>query len=55
GCKALGTNPRKSAKDGAGERDVVVHFGGVDFVPGHIAYADADGVIVAETPVSPAD
>ncbi|MDN6376403.1 MAG: ribonuclease E activity regulator RraA, partial [Corynebacterium variabile] len=53
--KALGTNPRKSAKDGAGERGVTVSFGGVDFVPGHIAYADADGVVVSETPVSPAD
>ncbi|WP_420098588.1 ribonuclease E activity regulator RraA [Corynebacterium sp.] len=53
GCKALGTNPRKSAKDGAGERDITVSFGGVDFVPGHIAYADADGIVVTETPVSP--
>lgn len=51
GCKALGTNPRKSAKDGVGERDAVVNFGGVDFVPGHILYADADGIIVTEAPV----
>ena len=34
GVKALGSNPRKSAKDGVGERDVVVSFGGVDFAPG---------------------
>lgn len=46
GCKALGTNPRKSAKTGAGERDVVVSFGGVDFVPGDVLYADADGIVV---------
>jgi len=51
GCKALGTNPRKSAKDGAGERDVVVHIGGVDFEPGQIAYADADGIVVTDNPV----
>jgi len=46
GCKALGTNPRKSTKTGAGERDVVVSFGGVDFVPGEVLYADADGIVV---------
>ena len=36
GIKALGTNPRKSGKTGAGERDVTVSFGGVEFVPGDI-------------------
>ncbi|WIM69254.1 ribonuclease E activity regulator RraA [Corynebacterium suedekumii] len=56
GTKALGTNPRKSAKDGAGEKDVTVSFGGVDFVPGHILYADSDGIVVTESPVeAPAD
>ncbi|HEY2450421.1 MAG TPA: ribonuclease E activity regulator RraA [Mycobacterium sp.] len=46
GIKALGTNPRKSAKTGAGERDVVVSFGGVEFVPGDVAYCDDDGIVV---------
>jgi regulator of ribonuclease activity A len=46
GIKALGTNPRKSTKTGAGERDVAVSFGGVDFVPGDIAYSDDDGIVV---------
>src|SRR5699024_1149815 len=46
GCKALGTNPRKSTKTGAGERDVTVSFGGVDFVPGDMLYADSDGIVV---------
>ncbi len=46
GIKALGTNPRKSAKTGAGERDRVVSFGGVDFVPGEQAFSDDDGVVV---------
>ena len=46
GCKALGTNPRKSTKTGAGERDVTVSFGGVDFVPGDTLYADSDGIVV---------
>ncbi len=46
GIKALGTNPRKSTKTGAGERDVVVSLGGVAFVPGDIAYSDDDGIVV---------
>jgi regulator of ribonuclease activity A len=46
GIKALGTNPRKSTKTGAGERDITVSFGGVDFVPGDIAYSDDDGIVV---------
>ena len=33
GIKALGTNPRKSTKTGAGERDVAVSFGGVQLRP----------------------
>jgi regulator of ribonuclease activity A len=46
GVKALGTNPRKSAKDGAGELDVTVEFGGVVFTPGARLWADEDGVLV---------
>jgi regulator of ribonuclease activity A len=46
GIKALGTNPRKSTKTGEGLRDVAVEFGGVMFVPGHIAYSDDDGIVV---------
>lgn len=46
GIKALGTNPRKSSKTGAGTRDVTVQFGGVEFVPGNIAYSDDDGIVV---------
>jgi len=46
GLKALGTNPRKSAKTGEGQRDVAVDFGGVVFVPGDIAYSDDDGIVV---------
>jgi regulator of ribonuclease activity A len=50
--KALGTNPRKSSKSGVGERDVVVEFGGVRFVPGWFLYSDVDGVVVLAEPVS---
>jgi regulator of ribonuclease activity A len=46
GIKALGTNPRKSSKTGAGERDVTVELGGVSFVPGDIAHSDDDGIVV---------
>ena len=46
GVKALGSNPRKSAKDGVGEVDVVVEIGGVVFRPGAHVWADADGVLV---------
>ena len=49
GIKALGTNPRKSTKSGAGERDITVQFGGVAFVPGEIAYSDDDGIVVTES------
>lgn len=46
GVKALGSNPRKSAKDGAGELDVVVEFGGVAFRPGAMLHSDEDGILV---------
>ncbi|MGA8123241.1 MAG: S-adenosylmethionine--2-demethylmenaquinone methyltransferase, partial [Mycobacterium sp.] len=46
GIKALGTNPRKSEKTGTGERDVTLSFGGVEFVPGDIAYSDDDGIVI---------
>ncbi|MFG2091480.1 MULTISPECIES: ribonuclease E activity regulator RraA [unclassified Spirillospora] len=47
GAKALGSNPRKSAKDGAGEVDVPVTFGGVEFRPGDRLYSDEDGIVLA--------
>lgn len=46
GIKALGTNPRKSTKTGAGVRDEAVEFGGVVFAPGDVAYSDDDGIVV---------
>jgi regulator of ribonuclease activity A len=46
GIKALGTNPRKSGKTGAGERDVVIPLGGVTFVPGRAVYSDDDGIVI---------
>lgn len=47
GVKALGTNPRKSVKKGAGDRDITVTFAGVTFTPGHYLYADEDGILIS--------
>ncbi|SEP80394.1 ribonuclease E activity regulator RraA [Microlunatus flavus] len=46
GVKALGTNPRKSTKTGAGAVDVEVEIGGVRFVPGRVLHSDEDGVVL---------
>ena len=46
GVKALGTLPRKSEKRDLGETQVPLSFAGVDFRPGDLLYADADGVLV---------
>ena len=51
GVKALGTNPRRSAKTGAGEIDVPVEFGGIVFAPGRFLYSDQDGVVVSPRPL----
>ena len=48
GVVALGTYPRKSDKRGHGVADEPVTFAGVTFVPGHHAWVDHDGVVVAE-------
>lgn len=53
GVKALGTNPRKSAKNGAGETDIPVSFGNVTFRPGDYVYCDEDGVLVSADPIKP--
>lgn len=44
GIKALGTNPRKSAKDAEGAVDEPVRFGGITFHPGDVLFSDEDGV-----------
>jgi regulator of ribonuclease activity A len=45
GILALGTCPRPSGKEGAGETDVAVSFGGATFAPGAHLHADEDGVV----------
>ncbi len=49
GIHALGTNPRKSKKAGAGAVDMPVSFGGVTFTTGDILHADHDGVVLLPT------
>ena len=55
GVKALGTVPKRGSRNGAGERDVPVHFGGVTFTPGDHVVVDADGVIVLPSGLTAAD
>ena len=52
GVRALATHPLKSVKKGVGERDLAVSFGGVTFRPGEWIYADGDGVIVSDQPLT---
>jgi len=46
GLAALGSNPRRSAKRGAGETGGTVQFGGAVFAPGDTVYVDRDGIAV---------
>jgi regulator of ribonuclease activity A len=46
GIKALGSVPRRSAKEGVGEVDVPVELGGITFTPGAILTSDDDGIVV---------
>lgn len=48
GLKALGSNPRKSSKDGTGEVDVTVTIGGARFKPGAWLFSDQDGIVLAD-------
>ena len=52
GVKALNTNPRKSLKQGLGEKDIPVSFAGITFKVGEYVYADIDGVIVSENKIN---
>ena len=47
GLKALNTNPRKSVKQGRGERDIPLYFADVCFAPGRYVYADRDGIALS--------
>ncbi|WP_457973399.1 ribonuclease E activity regulator RraA [Arthrobacter sp. D1-17] len=46
GVKALGSNPKKSAKAGVGKVNVDVVIDGVTFRPGAMVWCDPDGILV---------
>jgi regulator of ribonuclease activity A len=52
GVCALGTNPRKSDRKGAGTSSVTVEFAGLKFTPGDHVYVDEDGIIVSNKMLS---
>jgi len=52
GVKALNVIPLKTEKRGLGDRDVPVRFAGVAFTPGAYVYADPNGVIVNDSPLT---
>jgi regulator of ribonuclease activity A len=49
GIRALNVVPNRSGKNGEGERGGTLSFAGVTFAPGQFVYADADGILVAES------
>lgn len=49
GIRALASMPRRSAKQGQGDRDVPLAIGGIIVNPGDWILADADGVVVSST------
>ncbi len=48
GVQALRTIPIKSNRQGRGDLNVAITFGGVTFKPGEYVYADNNGIIVAD-------
>lgn len=52
GVLALATHPRKSIKLGQGQRHLPLHFAGVIFTPDLHLYCDADGMVLAERPLT---
>ena len=54
GVRALNSCPRKSRKQGLGERDVDLFFAGIDVTPGDYIFADEDGVVVSARDLSQA-
>ena len=52
GIRALATHPRRSIRKGLGEKDLVVDIAGVMVRPGDWVYADADGILISQQPLS---
>jgi len=52
GIKALAAHPKKSHKRDLGTYDVPLQFGGVKIYPGDSLYADEDGILIANAPLT---
>jgi regulator of ribonuclease activity A len=52
GVQALGVHPLKTHKQGVGEVDLAVTFGGVTFSPGDYIYADNNGILASSQPLN---
>lgn len=48
GIKALAAHPKRSDRQGRGEKEVDVRFAGLTIRPGEWLYADADGIVIAD-------
>lgn len=48
GVKALGCNPIKTEKLGAGEININITFAGTEFIAGQYIYGDANGLAISE-------
>lgn len=48
GVQALGSTPRKSNRQGVGETDIEISFGGIVINSGMFVYADNNGIIVSD-------
>lgn len=52
GIRALHTHPLKSHKNGTGEHACTCMFAGVHFKTDHYLYADNDGIILSQNPLT---
>lgn len=52
GILALHPHPLLSHKRGGGQEDVLVTFAGVNFRSDYFVYADEDGIVVSESPLT---
>lgn len=52
GVMGLATIPLKSNKRNEGQENIALHFAGITFTPGHVLYADEDGIITAASALS---
>ena len=52
GVKAIASHPRKSGKQGIGVRGVALDIDGRRLEPGASVYADADGIILSDRPLT---